>query len=149
LRLIEESLSGKMPIADWLGHIYFKTPLTFVSKVNSKNKEIMMINSVPSNNYSLIMLAIDYKKNNQYEKLNQKPLPSPEDQSLSEAIESLQKHGILKYVDIANECIERESRVNANSSNIPETGPIQIDYYYSTSFDPETDYPCRELIKLL
>lgn len=37
-----------------------------------------MINSVEPNSYSLIMSAIDYKKNHQLERLNQKAPPSPE-----------------------------------------------------------------------
>jgi hypothetical protein len=42
-----------------------------------------MINSVDPSYYSLVMSAIDYKKNHLFERLNEKPLLSPDEQTLS------------------------------------------------------------------
>jgi hypothetical protein len=38
LSLIENALSGKMVLMDWLTHNYFKIPLNFVSKITNRNK---------------------------------------------------------------------------------------------------------------
>lgn len=55
-----------------------------------------MINAVSTSDYSLMMAAIEYKKKYPMEKLNTKPIPSPDEPSCSEIVDNYQKNYVLK-----------------------------------------------------
>lgn len=73
-----------------------------------------MINSVDTSGYSLIMSAIDYKNKHPYERFNNKNAPTPDELSLSEAIEILQRDSLLRFISVSNQLSQSQSVLRSN-----------------------------------
>lgn len=95
-----------------------------------------------------MLAAIEYKKKYPLERLNNKPLPSPTDESYGQIMENYKKNYLLRNFSFAPGFQRKDSLVKKDEGAF--IGPSYTgNYFYHESFDPVHDYPCRELLKLI
>lgn len=103
-----------------------------------------MIKAAEVGDYSLIMSAIKYHEENPYEHLNPRPIPSPDEPTLSQSLNVLQKHYIFGTINVSDKVGDSIPKSQA----VDQGPPIYaIGYFDGEIFDVESDFPCRDLAR--
>jgi hypothetical protein len=147
-QLIELALRGDLPLAQFFDHDYFhKFALPARRELSGANREIKMLSLFSSGGQSAVMAAIEHRRKYPQERINARLLFAHEF-SREEVEAHLQKHPVLCELQFESQFREEKLKESLRPP-AKQAAQLRLEYFYREEFEPETDFPCRDLLNVI